>query len=1052
MSGKWISFVSDVLMLAVILTVCGTADARRGDPPKSVTLKVAAISDVKVLHAGPIDRATALAEDKARVEPGPMRFALPEDVSITPANHGTWENLADGGRLWRLQIHAPNATDLNFGFLKYRLPPGATLHIVSEDNDYYQGPFTAKDNKAHGEFWSPLVPGERAVLELYVPAGSRFEPELELGRIGRGYRDLFSKTDDLAKQASCNIDVVCDEGNAWRDEIRSVGRYTVSGEWACSGTLIMDVPGSYKPFFISAHHCDVSTANDQTVRVYWNYESPSCGQLGGGSLSQSQTGAIFRASREDNDMLLLKLEDTPDASFNVYYAGWDARTSTRPQSSVHIHHPRADEKAITFNDDPLTIMGHCGGFTSPSDSHWYANVYERGTTETGSSGSGVWDPATHYLVGYLSWGDVGDPCGGNVSDCHGRFAIGWNGSSSSSRLRDWLDPSGTGTLTKAGANPDGSGGGGSWDCGNAGYDNNTTDQATYFGGGLAGSPDHMFAVKIELADFGYQPGNVQITGFCAANNNSYNGGPWPNEVFIYPDDGGSPDDGTILGQGTIRTGDGTGSSSVTLTSPVTLNGDFWLVVRGDAKWEGEDFNVEFDTGTNVGNSYLSSSGISGLGLRDGGNLMLRATLQEGSGGGGEPSDCGNAYYDNGTWEGTAWFGGSGAGDSDNIYGVKFELADFGFTPGNTQITGFCAGNQHAWTGGPWPNEVFIYADSGGLPNESAKLGQGTVYTGDGAPGEWYEVNLSSPVTLNGDFWVVMRGDPKWTGEDFNTDYDNAGSSNHSYGSDSGVAGLLPATVGNYMLRAKLQEGGGGGGTGDGAYNYFLAAIAHTPGVGDALWRSKMGVLNRSGSSADVTFTYYWKNGPTTVKTTAVRKSIFNGRLETWDDAAVSLFGVTAKSSGSVLINSTRPLVVTARTYNVGEDGSFGSFMPGVVAADGVSTGGLGILSQLTGNDDFRTNVGLVNLSNKTCEARVRVISASGATLGTAVTKTLGAHKFTQINNVFAATGAGSRNNAYATVEVLTSGCEVWAYGAVIDGTGAFPGTDDATTVPLAVID
>jgi hypothetical protein len=387
--------------------------------------------------------------------------------------------------------------------------------------------------------------------------------------------------------------------------------------------------------------------------------------------------------------------------------------------------------------------------------------------------------------------------------------------------------------------------------------------------------------------------------------------------------------------------------------------------------------------------------------------------------------------------------------------VKFELADFGFTPGNTQITGFCAGNGHFWTGGPWPNEVFIYPDSGGLPNENSILGQGTVRTGDGAPGEWYEVNLSSPVTLNGDFWVVMRGDPKWTGEDINMDYDNAGSSNHSYGSETGVAGLAQSSVGNYMLRATLQEGGGGGGgggTGDGAYNYFLAAIAHTPGVGDALWRSKVGVLNRSGASADVTFTYYWKNGPTTVKTTAASKAIFNGRLETWDDAAASLFGITNKSSGSVLVNSTRPLIVTARTYNVGDDGSFGSFMPGVTVTDAVSQGELGVLSQLTGNNDFRTNVGLVNLSNKSCQARVRVVNASGGTLGSAVTKTLGAHMFTQINNVFGATGAGSRNNAYATVEVLTSGCEVWAYGAVIDGTGAFPGTDDATTIPLTVID
>jgi len=1053
MSGKRKSFVSNVLTLAVILTVCGTADARRGDPPKSVTLKAAAISELQVLELEAVDRAALLAEDEARAAstPGPLRFAVPEDVTITHAERGTWETLPEGGRLWRLRVHALGATDLNFGFTKYRLPPGATLHITSEDGDFFQGPYSSDDNKAHGELWTAVVPGDRAVIELFVPAGAAFEPELELGRIGRGYRDLFNRGDDAAKRGSCNINVVCPEGNDWRDQIRSVGRYTISSQFLCTGSLVKDVPGSMTPYFLSAAHCEVSAGNDQTVVVYWNHQSDSCGTFSDPNLSDNQSGSIFRASYASSDLLLLELDSQPGAGSNVFYAGWDARDRI-PAATTTIHHPSGDEKSISIDNDPATITSYTLNGSPGDGTHFRIADWDVGTTEGGSSGCCLFDNQTGRCVGTLHGGFAA--CGNDDPDWYGRVSRHWDGGgTSASRLKDWLDPGNTGTLWVNGANPSGGGGGGgSWDCGNAGYDNNTTENAAFFGGGLAGSPDHMFAVKFELADFGYKPGNVQITGFCASNNNSFTGGPWPNEVFIYPDSGGLPDDSTILGQGTVRTGDGTGPSAVRLASPVTLDGDFWLVMRGDSMWEGEDFNIEFDTGSNVGNSYLSSTGISGLGLKNEGNLMLRASLQVGGGGGGGSSDCGNAYYDNGTWGGTAWFGGSGAGDSDNIYGVKFELADFGFTPGNTQITGFCAGNQHAWTGGPWPNEVFIYADSGGLPNESANLGQGTVYTGDGAPGEWYEVNLSSPVTLNGDFWVVMRGDPKWTGEDFNTDYDNAGSSNHSYGSNSGVAGLAPATVGNYMLRATLQEGGGGGGTGDGAYNYFLAAIAHTPGVGDALWRSKMGVLNRSGSSADVTFTYYWKNGPTTVKTTAVRKSIFNGRLETWDDAAVSLFGVTAKSSGSVLINSTRPLVVTARTYNVGEDGSFGSFMPGVVAADGVSTGGLGILSQLTGNNDFRTNVGLVNLSNKTCEARVRVISASGATLGTAVTKTLGAHKFTQINNVFAATGAGSRNNAYATVEVLTSGCEVWAYGAVIDGTGAFPGTDDATTVPLAVID
>ena len=57
-----------------------------------------------------------------------------------------------------------------------------------------------------------------------------------------------------------------------------------------------------------------------------------------------------------------------------------------------------------------------------------------------------------------------------------------------------------------------------------------------------------------------------------------------------------------------------------------------------------------------------------------------------------------------------------------------------------------------------------------------------------------------------------------------------------------------------------------------------------------------------------------------------------------------------------------------------------------------------------------------------------------------------------VDDLIKETGAGTRNNAYVTVEVLTAGCEVWAYGAVIDGTEAFPGTNDPTTIPLTILE
>ena len=194
-------------------------------------------------------------------------------------------------------------------------------------------------------------------------------------------------------------------------------------------------------------------------------------------------------------------------------------------------------------------------------------------------------------------------------------------------------------------------------CGNAAYDNGESADAAWFGGGMAGDPDFMMGVLFNLADFGFTAGAVEIVSLCAGNDIDY-GGPWSNVVFIYPDNGGVPNDGTVLGQGTISTGNGAGQDEVTLAAPVTLGGDFWLMNRGDASVGATDFNMEFDAGPGAHHSYISNTGIGGLAEPDYGggegetNYVLRATLQEAAGptptpppggGGGEPIPAMNRY-------------------------------------------------------------------------------------------------------------------------------------------------------------------------------------------------------------------------------------------------------------------------------------------------------------------------------------------------------------------------------------------------------------------------
>ncbi len=414
-----------------------------------------------MLQLEPVFPEELLAEDAAMAiaAPGPQRFAVPEDVSVTPGDHGTWEYVTGGGRLWRIRIEAPNATDLNFGFTRFRLPEGATLHVVSEDHDVFRGPFGAIDNRDHGELWTPVIPGERAVLELLVPADAEFEPELELGRIGRGYRNMAHSSSDpgtVKRQGDCNVDVACgsEDGHpwvdAWRNEIQSVAVYTIQGYLACTGTLVTDVPHSFQPYFLTAYHCGVNASNAHTVVTYWNYQSERCGDLGGGNRSLSVTGSTLLARRADVDFCLLRLDAAPPEQFEPFWSGWDRRATIIPEGAVSIHHPDAGEKAISLNDDPLTVTSSCISTDGSPDSHWEVDSWEYGTTEHGSSGAGLWDPASHLLVGFLSGGLAA--CDNDLWDCFGRFAAAWDGPSPDERLRDWLDPDDTGTQRVLGGN------------------------------------------------------------------------------------------------------------------------------------------------------------------------------------------------------------------------------------------------------------------------------------------------------------------------------------------------------------------------------------------------------------------------------------------------------------------------------------------------------------------------------------------------------------------------------------------------------------------------
>jgi len=406
-----------------------------------------ALEGLRPLGEVPVLATPAVVRSASRIEAepagGPVPFAEPFAVEVTPAGRGVWEVTSDGRfAVWRLRVVSSGAVSLNFGFTRYRMPPGGRLRVYPAEGGESFGPFTDADNEAHGQLWTPVVSGGDAVIEVAVPAGREEELELELTSVNRGFRDLFPSVVRSPRHASCHVDVACPEADPYRDQVRSVAFFSMNGRDTCSGSLISNTARDRKPYFLTAAHC-VGAASAPTVVVYWNHESPTCGARSGGSRAQNQSGAVLVASSRSEDFALLLLDDEVDPDHDLFFAGWNADPAP-PSSAISIHHPRVHVKSISIATRPLTVTGHFPATTRGTGRYLRVSSWDLGASEGGSSGSPLFGPDKR-IAGQL-WG--------GRSTCHqgggtwfGRLASSWfGGGVPESRLMDWLDPLGTGEM------------------------------------------------------------------------------------------------------------------------------------------------------------------------------------------------------------------------------------------------------------------------------------------------------------------------------------------------------------------------------------------------------------------------------------------------------------------------------------------------------------------------------------------------------------------------------------------------------------------------------
>jgi lysyl endopeptidase len=399
----------------VPITAVPPADYRSGTAQKAAPLKMqlprtAPSSRIALPQATPAERAALKSKNaqksaggsKSNSSKAALAVAFPRSMPAGSETIGlgslAWQALADGSHAARIEIVSPGAAALRVALRLAPTDPGVTLGFSG--NGVHAQVFAvpanavAADTQRFGQFWSPVLEGEVATIEIHVEAGVRApDSALTITRLSHQVvaPAMMSTLDtkaaqDIGMAGACNIDVACvtPQTQAFVDSTRSVAAAEMTQEdgftYLCTGTLLNDSLSSNTPYLFSAAHCLDSAMAARTLNTFWFFDAIACGSKAVPPYVQQASGASMLARSPDWDWALVRLNAPPPAGSK--FAAWRAEPIPTGATVSVLHHPEGDLKKWS--------QGSTLGYQLYTDNTSFAQVrYTEGTTEPGSSGAGL---------------------------------------------------------------------------------------------------------------------------------------------------------------------------------------------------------------------------------------------------------------------------------------------------------------------------------------------------------------------------------------------------------------------------------------------------------------------------------------------------------------------------------------------------------------------------------------------------------------------------------------------------------------------------------------
>jgi hypothetical protein len=413
-------------------------------------------------------------EDARNLAQGDIpRFAIPNDVRITPLDAGSVQGIGNGRVAWRVRLSCEGAANMNIG-TEWAVPASVRMFLLDAAGFTPYGAYTSADNHDHGQLWTPIVHG--SVMEVYVELDERdwdaFAAGFAITRVSTGYRHFGAALaeglaarqqgadrpeDGDERSAACHVDVACGDAYPWCLQVKGAAAYTLSGNGVCSGGMLNNVREDGDPIFMSANHCGIHN-NPASAVIYWNFQNATCRVPGSGASAGAGTcppigpgaapcntttssGATLIATYQPADWTLVRLNTTPPDSHKVVYLGWDRRTPAQatPSAGFGIHHPGVQEKRISTESNPFATQTISIG--GPGIQCWRVQ-FDAGGIEQGSSGSPLFNQDGR-VVATATAVDTLTACFPQQT-WYGRLDVAWDNVAA---IRTALDPDNTGATT-----------------------------------------------------------------------------------------------------------------------------------------------------------------------------------------------------------------------------------------------------------------------------------------------------------------------------------------------------------------------------------------------------------------------------------------------------------------------------------------------------------------------------------------------------------------------------------------------------------------------------